>query len=103
MCGTGVGFHAVLDGLVLAHDLMGFLTLPGDDRAGERQDGFSRMSTRRGWIEVSQGSCGFCAQRHALEIEYRCVQCDREVCALCVVVLRERRETWCPACVSEAD
>lgn len=56
---------------------------------------------RRGWIHVSGDRCGFCGQRHSLELEYRCVGCDREVCALCLVVVRHGAEPWCPECEPE--
>ena len=59
------------------------------------------MSTRRGWVRVDRGSCGFCGNRHALDIEYRCVGCDREVCAMCFVTVRETREGYCPECAPE--
>lgn len=57
---------------------------------------------RRGRIQVADGWCPSCEQRHTLDIEYRCVGCDGGVCALCVVVVRERQEAWCPECAPEA-
>ena len=57
------------------------------------------MSTRNlTWRQVETGACGFCGHRHALEIEYRCVGCDRGVCALCLVMVLETREGFCPEC-----
>lgn len=56
------------------------------------------MGGRRGRFRVLGGYCPHCEQPHALDIEYRCVGCDGEVCALCVVLIRERGEAWCPAC-----
>ena len=58
---------------------------------------------RRGRIQVATGRCPTCEHPHALDIVYRCVGCDEEVCALCVVVVRERREGegWCPECAPE--
>ncbi len=53
------------------------------------------------WREVESGRCGFCGQRHAREIVYHCAGCDREVCALCVVLVRESHEGFCPECASE--
>lgn len=53
---------------------------------------------RIGWIELDAAYCGFCGHRHALEIVYRCVGCDRETCALCFVHIRERGEGYCPEC-----
>ena len=61
------------------------------------------MAERRGRIQLLAGACPHCEQPHALDITYRCVGCDGEVCALCVVVIREDRpaESWCPACRPE--
>ncbi|MFW5951939.1 MAG: hypothetical protein ACOCVZ_07485, partial [Gemmatimonadota bacterium] len=58
---------------------------------------------RRGRIRIRAGAgrCASCGQPHALDIAYRCVGCDEEVCALCVVVVRETRESWCPECEPE--
>ena len=58
---------------------------------------------RRGRIQVVEGRCPFCEQPHVMDIEYRCVGCDQGVCALCVVLVRERRESWCPACPPEEE
>lgn len=55
----------------------------------------------RTWRQVESGRCGFCNQHHAREIVYRCVGCDREVCALCVVLVRETHEGFCPGCAPE--
>ena len=55
---------------------------------------------RRGRIRfrTDEGRCSACEHPHTLEISYRCVGCDREVCALCLVTVRETGEAWCPAC-----
>jgi hypothetical protein len=45
--------------------------------------------------------CGFCDQRFAYEVEYRCVACAAPVCPHCVVILRERRESYCPSCPTD--
>lgn len=60
-------------------------------------------SEKRGWIRVDGDRCGFCEQRHALDIVYHCVGCDQEVCALCAVLVREHRDHWCPVCAPEEE
>ena len=61
------------------------------------------MAERRGRVRVVGSACPACEQPYALDIEYRCVGCDREVCALCVVVVREVGEAWCPECAPEEE
>ena len=62
------------------------------------------MGTRRiTWHHVIEGRCGFCEQPHTLEISYRCVGCDREVCALCIVTVRETGAAVCPECDDERE
>jgi hypothetical protein len=53
------------------------------------------------WVNGGELRCGFCAQRYADEVEYRCVACDTPVCPECVVVVRERGERYCPSCPPE--
>lgn len=59
------------------------------------------MSERRGRIRIrtDEGRCVACEQAHTLDISYRCVGCDDEVCALCVVFVRESGGAHCPECV----
>ena len=58
------------------------------------------MSERAGRIRIraEEGRCGVCEQPHTLDISYRCVGCDGEVCALCFVTVRESGGAWCPEC-----
>lgn len=58
---------------------------------------------RRGRIRIpaAGGRCAVCEHPHALDISYHCVGCDGEVCALCVVTVRESRERWCPECAPD--
>lgn len=60
---------------------------------------------RRGRIRIrtEEGRCHVCEQPHTLDISYRCVGCDREVCALCLVLIQETSETGCPECLSQED
>jgi hypothetical protein len=53
------------------------------------------------WVAGGQERCGFCAQTYVYEVEYRCVSCDAPVCPHCVVIVRTRRESYCPSCPPE--
>jgi hypothetical protein len=60
------------------------------------------MSSRRPWwVDGGEDRCGFCARRYAGEVEYRCASCSTTVCPHCVVIVRTRRETYCPSCPPE--
>lgn len=50
------------------------------------------------WIERAHEPCPSCLQRYTLELEVRCVACDRAVCPVCAVRVRETRETFCAQC-----
>lgn len=52
------------------------------------------------WLEGSE-LCGFCYQQYAVELEYRCAECDGPICPLCVVV-RETRQSLCPQCTEQS-
>ncbi len=43
--------------------------------------------------------CDFCLQPYVYELEFRCFDCDRPICPICVVTIRARRESRCPECV----
>ena len=51
----------------------------------------------RWWLSGEQ-TCGFCAQFYCVEVEYRCVDCDRPVCPICAITVRESRQVFCPEC-----
>jgi len=53
------------------------------------------------WVDRSEVRCGVCAQRYAAEVGYRCAACDAPICPHCVVILRERRQAFCPICPTE--
>ena len=61
----------------------------------------SRKNKRPWWVDGGGERCGFCEQRYAYEVEYRCISCDSAVCPHCVVIVRQRRETYCPSCPTE--
>lgn len=44
--------------------------------------------------------CGFCLGTYAVEAEVRCVDCDRPMCPLCVVVVRETASFRCADCAA---
>jgi len=50
----------------------------------------------RWWQARGTETCSACAHSYHYEMEYRCVDCDRGVCALCAV--REREAVYCPEC-----
>lgn len=52
------------------------------------------------WLD-GQHLCQFCCHQYVLEMEYRCVQCDLPICPLCVRVVRETAEHFCPHCQTE--
>ncbi|MDX1661065.1 MAG: hypothetical protein R3326_04675 [Gemmatimonadota bacterium] len=54
------------------------------------------------WVERADEPCPFCLQSYALELEVRCVACDRPSCPICAVRVRRSREAFCPACPPDA-
>ena len=52
---------------------------------------------RAWWQGRGTEVCAHCARSYHYEMEYRCVECDRGVCALCAVT--ERETVYCPECV----
>ena len=52
------------------------------------------------WLTGGTEQCPFCLERYALEVEVRCVACDRGLCAHCLARVRLREEAWCPACAA---
>ena len=53
---------------------------------------------RSPWWLAGEETCEFCVQQYSVEVEYRCVDCDRPVCPMCVITVRERHRVWCPEC-----
>ncbi|HET6655539.1 MAG TPA: hypothetical protein VFH57_04775 [Gammaproteobacteria bacterium] len=50
------------------------------------------------WLEAGAASCEFCAVAYHEEVAVHCIECDRPVCPVCVVEIRETREIICPEC-----
>lgn len=56
------------------------------------------------WIGEGSEPCTFCLQGYVLELEMRCVACDRPGCLHCMVRVRraEAVEVFCPECLEES-
>ena len=53
------------------------------------------------WLAGGTDICAFCAQPHAVQVEYRCAGCDRAGCEHCVVIVRATGEALCRECLEE--
>lgn len=51
------------------------------------------------WTELGDDPCHGCGIAYALELEVRCVGCDRGTCSACVTVVHG--EAWCAECHGE--
>lgn len=63
------------------------------------------MATRKPlpyWLSGGTETCEFCEQLHVLQVEFRCVGCDRASCEHCIVIV-ETGEVLCHECVAEED
>jgi hypothetical protein len=49
-------------------------------------------------LEPGPDDCAFCARAYRIEVAYYCIACDRPICPLCAVIVRERRGVLCPEC-----
>jgi len=50
------------------------------------------------WLAGGSERCDLCTHAHVLEMQVRCVGCDRGVCDHCVVRVRETEEVFCFDC-----
>lgn len=50
------------------------------------------------WNAPGPDYCAFCQHFFQVEVGYHCVECDRPVCPLCIVTLREQHAVVCPEC-----
>ncbi len=48
------------------------------------------------WQARGTETCSACSHSYHYEMEYRCVDCDRGVCAVCAV--HQREAVYCPEC-----
>ncbi len=56
------------------------------------------MTRTSWWLEGGELRCPVCLQRYALQVEVRCVECDRGTCPFCAVTVTETREIVCLDC-----
>ncbi|HET6655408.1 MAG TPA: hypothetical protein VFH57_04110 [Gammaproteobacteria bacterium] len=56
------------------------------------------MHKKPWWLEAGAASCGFCAVAYLEEVAVHCFECDRPICPVCVVEVRESRTVVCPEC-----
>jgi hypothetical protein len=64
-----------------------------------RRKGRVRKAARRAlawWQGRGTETCAHCSASYHYEMERRCVDCDRGVCAVCAVHVRE--SVYCPEC-----
>lgn len=51
------------------------------------------------WLTGGEERCRICLQRYAVQVEVRCVDCDRGTCPFCTALVEGSRERWCVDCV----
>lgn len=61
----------------------------------------SAQSTMPWWLEPGAQTCDFCQRTLHYEAVYYCVHCDRPICPLCVVKVRESQDIVCSECHAE--
>ena len=74
--------------------------MPPADAMPTRAKGRVRRAAKKAlswWKARGTEVCAHCNQTYHYEMEYRCVECDRGVCAVCAVT--ERETVYCPECV----
>lgn len=73
-----------------------------DARESQAEDAMSVNRSRprppSPWWLGGRETCGFCLQFYVLEMEARCVHCDRPVCPMCVSEAEESRLLVCSEC-----
>lgn len=53
------------------------------------------------WSDPGPYHCEFCQHSFHIEVGYYCHDCDRAVCPVCVVTVREQHTLSCPDCHTE--
>jgi hypothetical protein len=61
----------------------------------------TRQAPQPWWLEPGPEVCPSCGCHYHEEAGYWCCVCDRPVCPLCVVLLREPPVACCPDCRAE--
>jgi len=57
-------------------------------------------SIHKPWWLDEETQCEHCFQHYSHNIGYYCIQCDRPVCPLCIVVVDPTQDVHCPQCQS---
>ncbi|RUO29993.1 hypothetical protein CWE12_08510 [Aliidiomarina sedimenti] len=55
------------------------------------------------WSDAGPESCPFCEVSYYAECGYYCAECDRPLCASCIVTDYAQRRVLCSQCQAEAD
>jgi len=63
-------------------------------------DSSKNLSAEKPWWLDAEIQCEHCLQHYSRDIRYHCLECDQPVCPLCVVVVQETAEIFCPQCHS---
>jgi DNA-directed RNA polymerase subunit RPC12/RpoP len=50
------------------------------------------------WSKPGPELCEFCLHTFQVEAGYYCADCDRPICPVCVLQIRERHSVSCPDC-----
>ncbi len=50
------------------------------------------------WLEPGPEECAFCLHGYHYEAGYHCIECDRPLCPVCVIEVRETHSVVCPDC-----
>jgi hypothetical protein len=58
----------------------------------------TRETRRAWWLEPGPEVCEFCLAAYHIELAYYCIDCDRPVCPICAVAVRDRHAVLCPEC-----
>lgn len=85
-----------------------FLTQLDDPTGGILRQGFesepmSERNSTEWWNAPGPDYCEFCRHGFHVEIGYYCAECDRPICALCIVTVRGQQAILCPECSAEGD
>ncbi|MEX2571328.1 MAG: hypothetical protein WD737_08470 [Gemmatimonadota bacterium] len=50
------------------------------------------------WLSTGTETCLICTHAYVLQMEYRCVACDRGLCEQCAVIVRPALAVFCVEC-----
>lgn len=60
--------------------------------------GMATSRTPPYWLEGGTERCFACEGFYVLQMEFRCVGCDRGLCEQCIVLVWPLREVYCKEC-----